>query len=126
MKLSTVAAIALLCAPPIYAAAPAFLVDFEKNWDYANGAVDGYYSGGSAADGSTDFAFRNEHAATTPGPFSADKSVSPAPQAGDLVLFPSYPMQAVPPKPGEQRITMAFNAIPTRLDSWGYQSSFAG
>ena len=53
MKLSTVAAIALLCAPPVYAAAPAFLVDFEKHWDYANGAVDGYYSGGSAADGST-------------------------------------------------------------------------
>ena len=52
MKLSTVAAIALLSATPVFAAAPAFLVDFEKNWDYANGAVDGYYSGGTAADGS--------------------------------------------------------------------------
>ena len=53
MKLSSVAAIALLCATPVFAAAPAFLVDFEKTWDYANGAVDGYYSGGTAADGST-------------------------------------------------------------------------
>ena len=53
MKLSSVAAIALLSATPVFAAAPAFLVDFEKHWDYANGAVDGYYSGGSAADGST-------------------------------------------------------------------------
>ena len=69
--------------------------------------------------GGTDFAFRNDHAATTPGPFSADKWVSPAPQPGDLVLFPSYLMHAVPPNPGERRISMAFNAIPTRLDSWG-------
>ena len=76
--------------------------------------------------GGCDFAFRNDHAATTPGPFSADKWVSPAPQPGDLVLFPSYLMHAVPPNPGERRITMAFNAIPTRLDSWGYQISFAG
>ena len=76
--------------------------------------------------GGCDFAFRNEHAATTPGPFSADQWVSPAPQAGNLVLFPSDLMHAVPPNPGERRITMAFNAIPTRLDSWGYQISFAG
>ena len=52
MKLSSAAAaIALLCATPAFAAAPAFLVDFEKTWDYANGAIDGYYNGGSAADG---------------------------------------------------------------------------
>ncbi len=76
--------------------------------------------------GGYDFAFRNDHAGTAPGPFSADKWVSPAPQPGDLVLFPSYLMHAVPPNPGEQRITMAFNAIPTRLDSWGYQISLAG
>ena len=52
MKLSTATAIALLSATPVFAAAPAFLVDFEKTWDYANGAVDGYYSGGTAAAGS--------------------------------------------------------------------------
>ena len=76
--------------------------------------------------GGTDFAFRNDHARTTPGPYSADKWVSPAPAPGDLVLFPSYLMHAVPPTPGARRITMAFNAIPTRLDSWGYAVSFSG
>ena len=76
--------------------------------------------------GGSDFAFRNDHAKATPGPCSADKWVSPAPEPGDLVLFPSYLMHAVPPNPGERRITMAFNAIPTRLDSWGYAITFAG
>ena len=74
--------------------------------------------------GGTDFAFRNDHARMTPGPYSADKWISPEPEPGDLVLFPSYLMHAVPPNPGERRITMAFNAIPSRLDSWGYKISF--
>ena len=76
--------------------------------------------------GGTDFAFRNDHAGMTPGPFSGDKWISPQPTPGDLVLFPSYLMHAVPPNPGERRITLAFNAIPSRLDSWGYKISFAG
>jgi hypothetical protein len=76
--------------------------------------------------GGTDFAFRNDHAGMTPGPFSADKWISPAPEPGDAVLFPSYLMHAVPPNPGPLRISLAFNAIPTRLDSWGYTVSFAG
>ena len=45
---------------------------------------------------------------------------------GDIVFFPSYLMHAVPPNPGGQRITLAFNAIPTRLDSWGYKIAFSG
>ncbi len=76
--------------------------------------------------GGTDFAFRNDHAGMTPGPYNADKWVSPAPAPGDMVLFPSYLMHAVPPNPGERRISMAFNAIPTRLDSWGYAVTFGG
>ena len=76
--------------------------------------------------GGTDFAFRNDHARTAPGPYSADKWISPQPEPGDLVLFPSYLMHAVPPNPGERRITLAFNAIPTRLDSWGYAVTFGG
>lgn len=76
--------------------------------------------------GGTDFAFRNDHAGTTPGPYNADKWISPAPSPGDLVLFPSYLMHAVPPNAGERRITMSFNAIPTRLESWGYTVRFAG
>ena len=76
--------------------------------------------------GGHDFIFRNDHAGTTPGPYSADKWVSPAPQPGDLVLFPSYLMHAMPPTPGQRRISMSFNAIPTRLDSWGYSVAFSG
>jgi uncharacterized protein (TIGR02466 family) len=70
--------------------------------------------------GGTDFLLKNDHPGTTPNQFSADKWVSPAPSPGDLVLFPSYLMHAVPPNQGERRITLSFNAIPTQLDSWGY------
>jgi len=76
--------------------------------------------------GGTDFAFKNDHSGVTTGPYNADKWISPAPQPGDLVLFPSYLMHAVPPNPGERRITLAFNAIPTALDSWGYRIAFSG
>jgi hypothetical protein len=76
--------------------------------------------------GGSDFAFKNDHARVAPGPYSADKWISPEPEPGDLVLFPSYLMHAVPPNPGARRITMAFNAIPSRLDSWGYKISFGG
>ena len=76
--------------------------------------------------GGSEFAFKNDHAGVTPTAFSADKWISPAPQPGDMVLFPSYLMHAVPPNPGGQRISMAFNAIPQRLESWGYGVSFSG
>jgi hypothetical protein len=76
--------------------------------------------------GGTDFAFRNDHASVPTNSFNADKWISPAPDPGDVVLFPSYLMHAVPPNPGERRISLAFNAIPTHLDSWGYRVSFAG
>ena len=78
------------------------------------------------APGGVDFCFKNDHAGSKPGEFSADKWVSPAPQPGDLLLFPSYLMHAVPPNPGERRITLALNAIPSRLDSWGYSIRFSG
>lgn len=70
--------------------------------------------------GGTEFMFRNDHHGMTPGEFSADKWISPPPEPGDLLLFPSYLMHAVPPNQGQRRITLAFNAIPSRLDSWGY------
>ena len=70
--------------------------------------------------GGSDFAFKNDHAGTTSGPYSADKWISPAPEPGDMVLFPSYLMHAVPPNQGERRITLSFNSIPSQLDSWGY------
>jgi hypothetical protein len=76
--------------------------------------------------GGTDFAFKNDHAGVTTNSFNADKWISPVPEPGDVVLFPSYLMHAVPMNPGERRITLAFNAIPTHLDSWGYRVSFSG
>lgn len=42
-------ALALLAATPAFASP--ILVDFEKTWNYANGDVNDYYNGGSAADG---------------------------------------------------------------------------
>ena len=67
-----------------------------------------------------------DHPGAAQGPYNADKWVSPEPAPGDLALFPSYLMHAVPPNAGEQRITLAFNAIPTRLNSWGYEVGFTG
>jgi hypothetical protein len=78
------------------------------------------------APGGTEFSFKNDHAGAQTGPFNADKWISPAPVPGDMVLFPSYLMHAVPTNPGPRRITLAFNAIPTRFDSWGYSISFSG
>jgi uncharacterized protein (TIGR02466 family) len=76
--------------------------------------------------GGHDFAFRNDHADVATTPYSADKWIGPPPTPGDLVLFPSYLMHAVPPNPGARRVSLALNAIPTRLDSWGYKISFGG
>jgi hypothetical protein len=76
--------------------------------------------------GGTDFAFRNDHADVATNSYNADKWISPSPDPGDVVLFPSYLMHAVPMNPGERRVSLAFNAIPTHLDSWGYRVSFSG
>jgi hypothetical protein len=76
--------------------------------------------------GGTDFSFKNDHAGIASGPYNAEKWISPQPEPGDIVLFPSYLMHAVPPNPGERRITLAFNAIPAQLDSWGYKIGFSG
>jgi uncharacterized protein (TIGR02466 family) len=74
--------------------------------------------------GGIDFLFKNDNPRTKPTEYSADKWISPAPELGDLVLFPSYLMHAVPPNQGKRRITLSFNAIPSQLDSWGYVVRF--
>jgi len=76
--------------------------------------------------GGTDFSFKNDHAGVETGPYNADKWISMPPEPGDVVLFPSYLLHAVPNNPGERRISLAFNAIPTHLDSWGYKIAFSG
>ncbi len=76
--------------------------------------------------GGVEFSFKNDHADVETGPYNADKWVSPQPEPGDIFLFPSYLMHAVPGNSGARRITMAFNAIPTHIDSWGYKIAFSG
>lgn len=75
--------------------------------------------------GGNEFIFKHEHAKITPTPFNADRWVSPAPAPGDLVLFPSYVLHAVPPNQGERRITLSFNAIPSEMNAWGYAVKFS-
>jgi hypothetical protein len=78
------------------------------------------------APGGADFSFKNDHEAVITGPYNADRWISMPPEPGDVVLFPSYLMHAVPTNPGARRITMAFNAIPASLESWGYKITFGG
>ncbi len=53
MKLFRNAAVALSLAVPAVSFAAGFTVDFEKSWDFLAGDVNGYYNGGTAADGTT-------------------------------------------------------------------------
>jgi uncharacterized protein (TIGR02466 family) len=75
--------------------------------------------------GGIEYSFKNDHAGVVTGPYNAEKWISPQPEPGDLVMFPSFLMHAVPPNEGERRITMALNAIPSQLDSWGYTIKFS-
>ncbi len=75
--------------------------------------------------GGHEFSLKNDHAGVVTGPYNAEKWIAPSPAPGDLLMFPSYLMHAVPPNAGGRRITLAFNAIPTRLESWGYTLSFS-
>ena len=74
--------------------------------------------------GGAEFSFRNTHAGMLAGPFNADKWNAPAPAPGDLILFPSYLLHEVPVNLGGERVTLAFNAIPDRLNAWGYAIGF--
>jgi len=74
--------------------------------------------------GGSDFSFRHHTRTASVGPFNAGKYVTPDARPGDLVLFPSYLLHEVPRNQGGQRITVSFNAIPDRLDCWGYTITF--
>jgi uncharacterized protein (TIGR02466 family) len=75
--------------------------------------------------GGGDFAFANENRGTTMTPFNAKRWVAPAMEPGDALFFPSYLLHEVPANPGGERITVALNALPERVDSWGYAVRFA-
>jgi uncharacterized protein (TIGR02466 family) len=74
--------------------------------------------------GGYDFSFRHHTRSAAMGPYNAGKYLLPEAEPGDLVLFPSYLYHEVPRNQGEQRITIAFNAIPDHLDCWGYRVTF--
>lgn len=75
--------------------------------------------------GGSDFIFTNQNKNVKFGPYNGSKWVMPAITAGDLILFPSYLLHEVPINRGERRISVAFNAIPARLDSFGYAIRFS-
>ncbi|MFV0473216.1 MAG: putative 2OG-Fe(II) oxygenase [Pikeienuella sp.] len=75
--------------------------------------------------GGSDYAFLNENKATRMTPFNARKWAAPAMRPGDAIFFPSYILHEVPPNPGAERMTVALNALPTRVDSWGYTVNFS-
>lgn len=74
--------------------------------------------------GGGEFAFRNTHAGSTTNAFNAEKWVAPSPAPGDLIVFPSHLLHEVPLNQGAERISLAFNAVPHRIDAWGYSLSF--
>jgi len=71
--------------------------------------------------GHAGYVFSNVHAGAATNPFNADKWVMPAVAAGDMVLFPSHLLHEVPVNCGGQRLSLALNAIPQRLDASGYR-----
>jgi uncharacterized protein (TIGR02466 family) len=75
--------------------------------------------------GGRDYVFGNSGKQVTLNAFNADKWIAPEIAPGDMVLFPSYLLHEVPPNRGGLRITLAFNAIPPRFESWGYGISFS-
>ena len=74
--------------------------------------------------GGRDFAFSNTNRQAQTGPYNAEKWLAPEPAPVDVLLFPSYLLHEVPFNQGPERISMAFNAIPERLDAWGYSIGF--
>src|SRR5882672_2584396 len=75
--------------------------------------------------GGTEFVFNNFNRQAKVGPYNGIKWFLPEISPGDLILFPSYLLHEVPANQGSQRISIAFNAIPERLDSSGYAIRFS-
>lgn len=75
--------------------------------------------------GGTEFVFSNHNKASTPNAFNSGKWIMPDVAPGDLVLFPSYVLHEVPRNAGARRMTLSFNAIPDRIENWGYAVRFS-
>jgi uncharacterized protein (TIGR02466 family) len=70
--------------------------------------------------GGHDFKFTHQNKSTRTNRFNAERWISPDAQAGDCVLLPQFPASRGPAQPDGVRVSIAFNAIPDRLDAWGY------
>ena len=75
--------------------------------------------------GGVNFVFANSHDKMEINPYNAAKWQSDDIEAGDLMLFPSYMLHGVPPNQGGKRVSLAFNAIPDQINSWGYKIKFS-
>lgn len=106
----------------------------QKLHNHANSFISGVIYLTKIADGASTVFHRNM---STTGPvmsnanerckmneFNAPVFKAPEVGPGDMVLFPSYVLHEVPPNPGAPRMTAAFNALPERVDSWGYTVQF--
>lgn len=74
--------------------------------------------------GSTSFVMDNANERCKISNYNSPIYSPPPTEAGDLLLFPSYLMHEVPPNQGAQHCSAAFNALPERIDSWGYTLRF--
>lgn len=70
--------------------------------------------------GGGQFIFSNFHEGSDVTAYNAARWQVPQIDAGDLILFPSHLLHGVPRNEGGERISISFNAIPDRLESWGY------
>ncbi len=70
------------------------------------------------------FVLMNHNETTQVSPYNALSWKCPDLKAGDMILFPSHMMHAVPRNQGNERVSVAFNAVPTRINSWGYELGF--
>lgn len=70
--------------------------------------------------GGGQFILSNFHADSAVTPYNAARWQAQDIKAGDLVLFPSYMMHGVQTNKGGERICLSFNAIPEKLNAWGY------
>ena len=75
--------------------------------------------------GGTEFVFKNDSDGANIGQYNGEKWRVPPSAPGDMVLYPSYLLHGVPPNQGGERVTLALNAIPDRLRSFGYEIRFS-
>ena len=75
--------------------------------------------------GGRQFVFSNHHEGAAVTPYNGEQWMASECERGDMILFPSYLLHAVPRNEGQRRVSIAFNALPQRLKSWDYAIEFA-